>query len=141
MKLLHETKNMKQTARLFTRSDSMDTFTVTHVTLFVFSVTLGSIMNLSLNPSLSCAQPQTAPSAQDDPASIPIIPSSQLESADAQWFIAQVNRGLRAVWVASSEAAWRNATDITPEHERALAERSAARPGKSKVSTKATGRR
>lgn len=103
----------------------MEKFMMTRVTLFVFSVALSPLMSFNLSPRLSCAQPQTAPSATDDPAAIPIIPSRQLESADAQWFIAQVNRGLRAVWVASSEAAWRNSTDITPEHERALAERSA----------------
>lgn len=54
---------------------------------------------------------------------IPILPDRALESADAQWFIAQVNRGLRAVFVAQFEAAWLNATDITKEHESRLAAR------------------
>jgi peptidyl-dipeptidase A len=59
----------------------------------------------------------------------PVIPQKTLESADAQWFIAQVNRGLRAAYIAQFEAAWLNATDLTKDHELRLSKRSAEAMG------------
>ena len=78
-------------------------------------------------PSLTIAQPSIdgGDPAPSELAALPTIPDRSLESADAQWFIAQVSRGLRAVFVAQYEAAWLNATDITPAHEERLAQRSA----------------
>ena len=63
--------------------------------------------------------------APTDLREVPKIPDRTLQSSDAQWFIAQVNRSLRAVFVAQYEAAWLNATDITEAHEKRLTARSA----------------
>ena len=74
------------------------------------------------------ATPQSTPQEKttSQKTSPPKLPQGRaFESADAQWFIAQVNRGLRSVYVASSLAAWRNATHITLEHEARSAARSA----------------
>ena len=60
---------------------------------------------------------------------IPSLPSRDLQSSDAQWFIAQVNRGLRAVYEAQFEASWLNATHITPANEKRLSQRSAEAMG------------
>ena len=42
----------------------------------------------------------------------------KLTSADAQWFIAQVNRGLRAVYVHASVNAWNHATHLNADNEK-----------------------
>ncbi len=55
--------------------------------------------------------------AQNQEISIPRIPNQKLESSDAQWFIAQVNRDLKALYVTAGNADWHYMTDITPEHE------------------------
>ncbi|MDX2089356.1 MAG: M2 family metallopeptidase [Kofleriaceae bacterium] len=41
--------------------------------------------------------------------------------AEAQQFVADMDKELRKVYVDASQAAWTNATDITPEHEKAEA--------------------
>ena len=78
-----------------------------------------SVSATLLSPSVTRAQ------APVSPLTPPVLPDRALESADAQWFIAQVNRGLRAVYVASSVADWANLTDLTPAHEAESAARSA----------------
>lgn len=96
---------------------------------FTFSISLSFVLNVIT----ASAQPQAQPTAESSDsfkaeASLltpPILPHRTLISGDAQWFIAQVNRGLRAAYVASSKAQWDNLTDLTPEHEAVAAARSA----------------
>ncbi len=46
-------------------------------------------------------------------------------AAEAEAFVADLDKKLRELWVAEAEAEWTKATDITDEHERAAAEASA----------------
>lgn len=64
------------------------------------------------------APPKTEPSAEDA--------ASAEATEKAKAFVTRVDAELRAVWVESSEKAWQNATDITPEHEAAAAKASEA---------------
>jgi peptidyl-dipeptidase A len=57
---------------------------------------------------------------------VPKVPAQDsLTSADAQWFIAQVNRGLRHVYVESTVAAWNHLTNLTPDNEKKEAQSTA----------------
>lgn len=91
----------------------------THPSRLTFSclACLG-LLGVALISALASASPPPELSA-------PTVPNRALESGDAQWFIAQVNHGLRAAYVASSQAQWEHLTDLTPEHEAAAAARSA----------------
>jgi len=79
---------------------------------------------VALSP-VSAEERVTPTVSYPSPLTTPVLPSRALESGDAQWFIAQVNRGLRAAYVASSKAQWANLTDLTPAHEASAATRSA----------------
>lgn len=91
-----------------------------HISPLSHHLKLSALLPTALTLSLSHhAAPHSAHAA---PPPAPTLPTDRpLESADAQWFIAQVNRDLRAVYIASSEAQWANSTHITPQHEAAAA--------------------
>ena len=109
-------------------------FTSNHIYSFSNFVRLSTFLTyliifLALNSAMSYAKERDFTSIdRGDPANphllqIPEIPQKTLESSDAQWFIAQINRGLRAAYEAQFEAAWLNATNITNDNEKKLSQR------------------
>jgi peptidyl-dipeptidase A len=86
--------------------------------LFIASSLLVSGCDKGGEDGDTTAPPKTEPSAEDAAA------AEATEKAKA--FVTRVDAELRAVWVESSEKAWQNATDITPEHEAAAAKASEA---------------
>jgi len=86
---------------------------------------LGALKGIALSLFVSLGSASATPARDLGPLTPPSLPERTLESGDAQWFIAQVNRGLRAAYVASSKAQWANLTDLTPEHEAEAAARAA----------------
>jgi peptidyl-dipeptidase A len=86
--------------------------------LFLASSLLVSACDKGSDGGDSTTPPKSEPSAEDAAA------AEATQKAVA--FVARADSELRAVWVESSEKAWRNATDITPEHEAAAAKASEA---------------
>jgi peptidyl-dipeptidase A len=75
-----------------------------------FVLTFAMILSFSQNLSAQAIPLQEIPP--------PTLPNKTLESADAQWFIAQVNHDLKTLYAQSANADWQYMTDIRPEHEK-----------------------
>ena len=80
------------------------------------------LLTLSL---CACGGTPAAPSGADK-TSAPHEAAAALTAEDATAFVQKTDAGLREVWVAESEAAWANATDITDAHQKAVAEKGEA---------------
>ncbi|EDM75795.1 peptidyl-dipeptidase A [Plesiocystis pacifica SIR-1] len=98
----------------------------------VRSSTLGiGLVALSLAAPLYACQAKSGPAAEtgakaEGDAAKAEGAEAKPSAEEAKAYVAEVDAKLREVWTAESKAQWAHATDITDEHEKAVAEASVA---------------